>query len=65
VEENRQPISTLLSVTNEDFVLEEAMDNLREVVDGGVGAPGVLVEVVLLTEEQMERTTTEHIAGEG
>jgi hypothetical protein len=54
-----------LRVTYEEPVLEEAMDNLRDVVDGGVRAPGVLVEVVLLTEEHMERTTTEHIAREG
>jgi hypothetical protein len=52
-------------VTNDEFVLEGAMDNLREVVKGGIGAPGVLVEDVLVTEDHIERTTTEHIAREG
>jgi hypothetical protein len=60
----RYPI-TLLGVTNDEFVLEGAMDNLREVVKGGIGAPGVLVEDVLVTEDHIERTTTEHIAREG
>ncbi len=30
VEVNREPMSTILRVTNEESVLEEAMDNLRE-----------------------------------
>ena len=51
-------------IAKESF-LEGAMDNPREVVNGGVGAPGVLVEVVLVTEEHMERSTTEHKAREG
>jgi hypothetical protein len=52
-------------VIDKESFLEGAMDNLREVIDGGVGAPWVLVEVILVTEEHMECTTTEHKAREG
>jgi len=44
----------------DDSVLEEAVDNLREVVNGRVGAP-----VVLVNEEHMERATAEHRARGG
>ena len=54
-----------MRVTNEEPDLEEVRDKSREVVDGGVGAPGVLVEVVLVTEERMERIVSEHKVREG
>ena len=52
-------------MTSEESDLEEAIDNLREIVDGGIGAPGALVEDVLVAEEHMERVTTEYKAREG